>query len=206
MVFLIVHLEPVGGKRVFMRNKKTNVQRLTFGAICIALSFVLSCFICFKLPNGGTITIGSMIPIALYAYAFGPAYGIFAGLVYGLLQFLQSPYFLSWPQFICDYVLAFVCFGLVGFFGAKSRFGLDNGKIRIKPMFAGIVLAGLGRLACATVSGAVFFAEYCWEGWNVWPYSLAYNCSYIIPDVAICILILCVPAVRAALNKIMPQT
>lgn len=189
-----------------MNKTKTNIQRLTFGAICIALSFVLSYFICFKLPNEGTITIGSMIPVALFAYLFGPLYGIFAGILYGVLQFVQSPYFLSWPQFMCDYILAFAAYGLVGFFGAQSRFGLDNGKVKAAPLFAGVVVAGLGRLAAATVSGAVFFAEYCWEGWNVWPYSLAYNSSYIIPDVAICILILCIPAVRKTINKIMPQS
>ncbi len=189
-----------------MNKTKTNIQRLTFGAICIALSFVLSYFICFKMPNEGTITIGSMIPIALFAYLYGPVYGISAGLIFGILQFVQSPYFLSWPQFLCDYIFAFAGYGLVGFFGAKSRFGLDEGKLKEAPLFAGVGLAGLNRLVFSTISGAVFFAEYCWEGWNVWPYSLVYNASYIIPDVAICIIILCIPAVRKTINKIMPRS
>lgn len=195
----------LGGKRVLMTKTKNNIRRLTYGAICIALSFVLSCFVCFKMPNDGTITLGSMLPIAMFSYWFGPVYGILSGVVFGLLQFVQSPYFLSWPQFFCDYIWAFAGYGLVGFFGAHSPFGLGEDGLKERPLFAGIVVAGLSRLVAATVSGAVFFAEYCWEGWSVWPYSLVYNMSYIIPDVAICILILCLPVVRKTLNKIMPK-
>ena len=62
--------------------KKIDVRALVYGALCISLSFVLSYIKLFSMPMGGSLTLCSMLPIAMYAWAFGPAYGFTAAFAY----------------------------------------------------------------------------------------------------------------------------
>ena len=86
---------------------KWDTRTLTYGAVCVGLAYVLSFVKIFELPNGGSITAASMLPILAYGYMAGPLYGTAAGLVYFLLQLTQGVYFLSPMQFVFDYVLPF---------------------------------------------------------------------------------------------------
>ncbi|HAZ36269.1 MAG TPA: energy-coupled thiamine transporter ThiT, partial [Clostridiaceae bacterium] len=49
------------------KQKQNTTKKLTYGSICIALSFVLSYIRFFKMPQGGSITAGSMLPVMLFA-------------------------------------------------------------------------------------------------------------------------------------------
>ena len=49
-------------------RSKWSVNELVVAALCIALSFVLSYIKIYELPNGGSITPASMLPIFLFAY------------------------------------------------------------------------------------------------------------------------------------------
>ena len=91
-----------------------NARTLVYGALCVAMSFVLSYVKLFSMPQGGSITMASILPICLYAYWFGLGPGIAAGAVYGVLQFIQEPIIVHWIQPILDYLLAFACLGLAG--------------------------------------------------------------------------------------------
>ena len=71
-------------------SKKWNTRMLAFGALSIALSFVLSCIRLFRMPNGGSVTPASMLPIMLFSAAYGIGPGFMAGIVYGVLQALAS--------------------------------------------------------------------------------------------------------------------
>ena len=48
-------------------RKKWDTRALTYGAMCIALSFILSYIRLYRMPQGGSITPGSMLPLMLYA-------------------------------------------------------------------------------------------------------------------------------------------
>ena len=45
-----------------------STRRLTESALLVALAAVLSVYAVFRLPNGGSVTIGSMIPILLVSF------------------------------------------------------------------------------------------------------------------------------------------
>ena len=62
---------------------RNRTRALVYGALCVALSFVLSYIKLFSLPMGGSLTLCSMLPIAAYACVFGPAYGFAAGFAAG---------------------------------------------------------------------------------------------------------------------------
>ena len=109
-------------------KKKLTTRQLVFCAVAIALAFITSYLKIFKLPWGGSVTLCSMLFIVLIANWYGVGTGIMAGFAYGILQFIQEPYILSFFQVCCDYILAFAALGLAGLF-AKQSHGLLKGYI-----------------------------------------------------------------------------
>ena len=130
-------------------GKRMDVRALVYGALCVSLSFVLSYMKLFPMPMGGSLTFCSMLPIAMYAWAFGPAYGFTAAFAYSLLQVIQGAWIVHPVQFILDYFVAFTCLGLSSLFPQCLPLGVG--------------VAGLARYACSVLSGVVFYAEYAAE-------------------------------------------
>ncbi len=64
----------------------SKVRKMTECAMLIALGTILSYFIIFSLPMGGTITAFSQVPLILIGYRHGWKWGAFSGVVFGLLQ------------------------------------------------------------------------------------------------------------------------
>lgn len=153
-------------------------QMLALGAVCMALSSVLSLVKLFSMPQGGSVTAASMLPIVLFAYAYGAGPGLTLGAIHGLLQFILKPSFYSLPQMLLDYPIAFSLLGLAGLF-SKSK----NDHLGLS---LGTVLSCAGRLLASALSGAIFFAEYAPEGMSPMLYSLGYNASYMVPECVIC--------------------
>lgn len=173
-------------------TSKWTTKELIFGALCVALSFVLSYIKIFHMPQGGSITPASMLPIFLFAYIYGTPHGLIVAIAYGLLQMIQDAYIVHWAQAILDYVLAF---------GALSLAGLFK-----KSIIPGIIAGGFGRFLFAFLSGFIFFAEYAPEGQSPVVYSLVYQITYIIPELAICIVIAVIPAVSKTINSLRDQS
>ena len=172
---------------VTRNSKKWTTRMLANAALCIALAFVLSYIRLYKLPQGGSITLASMLPIFLFAYAYGVAPGMLVGAAYGILQFSQDAYFVHPVELLLDYPLAFALLGLAGL---ASRFSDKWG------MIPGIILGTFGRFVCAFLSGVIFFGMYAPEGQSVLVYSAVYNGFYLIPEAIICIVLAMVPQIR----------
>lgn len=153
-------------------------QALALGAVCMALSSVLSLVKLFSLPQGGSITAASMLPMILFAYAYGAGPGLSLGAIYGLLQFILKPTFYSLPQMLLDYPIAFGLLGLAGFFSKSKNVYLG--------LTLGSIASCMGRLLASALSGAIFFAEYAPEGISPMLYSLGYNAGYMVPECIIC--------------------
>ena len=178
-------------------GKKWTARMLANAALCIALSFILSYIRLYKLPQGGSITLASMLPIFMFAYAYGVGPGMLVGAAYGFLQFIQDAYFVHPVELLLDYPLAFAMLGLAGL---SAKFSDQWGII------PGIVIGTFGRFICAFISGLIFFYMYAPEGQSVLVYSIVYNGFYLIPEAIICIVLAMIPQVRKlakqlALNK-----
>ena len=155
-------------------SKKWDTKTIAFGALSIALSFVLSCVRLFRMPNGGSVTPASMLPLMLFSASFGMGPGLLAGLVYGVLQALQGGIaFLSIGQFLLDYVLAFTLLGLAGL--AKK---LPEGW----GLYCALIIAAMARVICHTLAGILFWETAPWA-------SFVYNITYLGPDTLICIVL-----------------
>ena len=159
---------------IFRNCRKWSTQMLTYGALSIALSFVLSCIRLFRMPNGGSVTPASMLPVMLFSAAFGMGPGFLAGMVYGFLQALQGGLvMMSVGQALLDYILAFTLLGLAGL--AKKlpeSWGL----------YCAIIIAALARVLCHTLAGILFWETAPWA-------SFVYNITYLGPDTVICIVL-----------------
>jgi len=176
------------------REKAASPKKLAFCAMCLALAMVASYIRLFKMPWGGSITLCSMLFIILAAYWYGPATGILVGLVYGILQFLQEPYFLTFLQVCLDYLFAFGALGIAGFFAGKKN-GLQKGYI----------FGVLGRGVFASLAGYVYRMEYMPENFPkslsaIYP--IAYNFAYLVVEAAITLIIISIPAVKSALARV----
>ena len=183
--WILVAVLLVGGLvvyRQFKSESKTvwSTRMLALGAVCMALSNVLSMIKLFDMPQGGSITPASMLPLMLFAYVYGVGPGMTVGAVYGVMQFMIEPYFLSVPQMLLDYPIAFAMVGLAGLFSKNENRALG--------LSLGVVLGSLGRFVAAVLSGVVFFAEYAGDQ-NPWVYSIGYNGAYMLPECIICVVL-----------------
>ena len=170
MVGLLIYL----AKRP-QKQGKTDVRALTYGALCMAMSFVLSYIKLYSMPLGGSVTLASMLPLLWYSNKFGVRNGLIAGAAYGLLQLIQKPEIYHWVQVLLDYPLAFAALGLAG---------------SVKNLQLGGLIGVAGRWICHILSGAIFFAEWVPEGWsNAWVYSAAYNGAYLLVELILCIVL-----------------
>ena len=179
----------LGAKKI-----KWDTRRLTIGAMCIAIAFVASCIRLFRMPQGGSITPASMLPMIMFMAACGPWQGFVVGCAYGFLQLLSSPSVIHPVQLLMDYPLAY----------GSMILGCAAMALPIKKPFQlplAVLLAGIGRLVMATLSGAIFFAEYAGDQ-NAWVYSLVYNISYLGPDTLVCMVVAAVPGMAQMVDII----
>ena len=142
-------------------------------AVFVAFSTALSFIKLFSLPQGGSVTAASMVPVLWLALRGGAKIGLFACTVYGLVQLVVEPFIVHPAQVLLDYPIAFGALGLTGFFQNRP--------------FIGINIGIAGRFLAHFVSGVVFFATYAPEGMHPIIYSAIYNGSYLLPELVVSI-------------------
>ncbi len=174
------------------KRPKWTTRMMANGALCIALAFLLSYVKLYEMPQGGSVTLASMLPIFMFAYAYGVAPGVMVGFAYGLLQFVQGGWFVHPIQFLLDYPLAFA---MLGFAGIAKKLPDAWG------MIPGIVCGTVLRFLCAFITGVFFWGEGAGEQ-NVLVYSAVYNGTYLIPETIICLVIAMIPQIRTLARQL----
>ncbi len=175
---------------LLLRKQEFTTRMLSTGALCVALAFILSCITIYRLPEGGSITPASMLPIFVFAYLYGPVPGIAAGTVFGVLQIVQGAYIVHPVQFLLDYIFPFAALGLAGLFRKEKQLPL------------GILSGAFIRFSIHVVSGVVFFYMYAPPGQNVWIYSILYNGSFMLWDTVICLAVSVIPGFSRAISRL----
>lgn len=184
----------IGGLVIFMaicmivsgRKQKWSARDIALAAMCVAMSFILSCIKLYSMPQGGSITPASFLPMVIYIAAFGPGRGLVLGCAYGLLQLIQGAYVVHPVQLLVDYPMAYGAMAL----GGLVRYIKMPRWLKLP---SAVVLGYLGRYAMAVLSGTVFFAEYA-GGQNAFVYSAVYNLSYLGFDCLVCAIVAFLPA------------
>ena len=157
-----------------LSKNRENIRALTESAILIALGTILSYIVLFRMPQGGSVTPFSMLPIMVIGVRRGLKWGLGSGFVFACLQMIRQ----FWPPptgtvegyiavVMLDYILAYTAMGLAGFFKGR-KYGL---------LYA-IPLCLIFRFLCHFISGIIVWHIYAGD-LPIWLYSLTYNGSYI---------------------------
>lgn len=168
-----------------MRSLNPRLQALCESALLLALGFVLSFLKIYQMPNGGSVTVASMLPVILIGIRWGLGWGFGSAIVFSLLQFLTGIYAIAPIALLLDYVVAYGVLGFSGLFKGK-KYGLISASI----------VCGLLRFVVHWISGATVWASTLPEGLPVWYESLLYNVSYMLPEIGFTVLValvICVP-------------
>ncbi|MGL5244353.1 MAG: energy-coupled thiamine transporter ThiT, partial [Sarcina sp.] len=128
------------------KSIKFTPKMLTTIGIAIALSTVLNMLKIYKFPQGGGITLASMIPLLLIAYMYGPLVGMLSGFVFGILSLFLDPYIMHPVQVLFDYPLPYMALGVAGFFKDKK--------------ILGAIVAIFCRFIFHFLSGVIFFGSF----------------------------------------------
>jgi thiamine transporter len=157
-----------------LRDADDNYQTkiLAEATVFIALSITLylisrTYFEFLHLPQGGSITLASMVPMLWFSLRRELRWGVEACTFYGLVKILIGGIYYP-VQIVLYYPLAFGSLGLAGAF-------------RDRPVL-GVAVGLTGRYIFHVISGLIFFQQYAWSGWNSFAYVFAYNATYIVPE------------------------
>ncbi|MCL2399655.1 MAG: energy-coupled thiamine transporter ThiT [Defluviitaleaceae bacterium] len=172
----------------------SKTKMLTIASFCTAMAFVLNQISVYRMPMGGSITPFSMLFIVLAGYLLGPLYGVLSGVALGLLDTITGAYIVHPLQYILDYILGFGALGLSGFF-RKMKFGL----------YIGYVVGVLGRFIMVFLSGYFFFYMFAGD-YHPALFSFLYNITYIGPEMIITLIVISIPAVRIAIDRMKMET
>ncbi|MBP3441529.1 MAG: energy-coupled thiamine transporter ThiT [Clostridia bacterium] len=200
-----------------------NTTKLTVCGIMVAMSTVLSFIKFSELPYGGTVTLFSFVPVLFVGYAYGPKWGLSAGIVYGVLQALfgvsGATAGFAWYQVILcamlDYIVAGAMLGLGGVFKKLIR----NPQLSFG---AGTIIACVLKYISHFLSGYILFGTYAqWffeEGGGMSygaeilgkysgntlsiVYSLIYNATFMVPETIITVIMACILISVKPLRKV----
>lgn len=156
---------------------KLDTKIITRIGIALALATILHLVKLVDLPNGaGSINLGSMVPILIISFMYGPEIGMLTGFLFGVIYLIISPYILHPIQVLFDYPLPFMAVGLAGFFKNNKLLGTTFG------MFI--------RFIFHFISGVLFFGEFAPKGWSPVLYSFIVNGSVVLGNLLVILIII----------------
>ena len=176
-----------------MRRIRFTTSMLINVALMLALTIVLHQLRIFHMPQGGSVTLGAMVPLLFLTYRYGAGIGCLAGFVYGVINLMQDAFIVHPLQVLFDYPLPYMALAIAA---------AVPGRI-----YLGAALAFTTRFLCHYISGVVFFGSYAPPDTSPYLYSLVFNATYLVPEAVICLLllrILPVPRLLAAMDQRTP--
>ena len=156
-----------------IKQVRLSVSMAASSGLMLAMAVILTAFPFYRMPNGGSVTLGGMLPLFFISFAYGPEVGMLAGFAYSLMNLVMAPYILHPVQVLFDYPLPFMALGLAGCFPRHHM--------------AGITAAVAVRLFFHFLSGVVFFGSYAPAGTSIYLYSFVTNLTFLLPNLVICL-------------------
>lgn len=152
-----------------IKQVRLSVSMAASSGLMLAMAVILTAFPFYRMPNGGSVTLGGMLPLFFISFAYGPEVGMLAGFAYSLMNLVMAPYILHPVQVLFDYPLPFMALGLAGCFPRHH------------------MAAVAVRLFFHFLSGVVFFGSYAPAGTSIYLYSFVTNLTYLLPNLVICL-------------------
>jgi thiamine transporter len=166
-------------------DTKVLVEIIVFSALSAALYAVRP----FTLPFGGSITLGSMVPVMWLSLRRGFRIGMITGAIFGGIALFEDLIFVGAANIIAtplqaalEYPIAFGVIGLTGLFRNKS---------------AAVAVAGAGFSVFIRFLIHYFVGVFVWANvysfppeWGLWLWPAVYNGSFLAVEFIICAILL----------------
>ncbi len=166
-------------------DTKVLVEIIVFSALSAALYAVRP----FTLPFGGSITLGSMVPVMWLSLRRGFRIGMITGAIFGCIALFEdlilvgAASIIATPlQAILEYPIAFGAIGLTGLFRNKSAI---------------VAVAGAGLSVFIRFLIHYFVGVFVWANvysfppeWGLWLWPAVYNGSFLAVEFIICAILL----------------
>lgn len=178
---------------LYFRRVRLTTSMIVTIALMLAMTVILHQFRLYHMPQGGSVTLGAMVPLLFLTYRYGAGIGCLAGFVYGMINLMQDAFIVHPLQVLFDYPLPYMALAIAA---------AVPGRI-----YLGAALAFVARFLCHYISGVVFFGSYAPPDTSPYLYSLVFNATYLVPEAVICLLllrILPVPRLLAAMDQRTP--
>ena len=159
-------------------SNRSIIKRITECGVLMALALALSYIKLFKMPFGGSVSIGSL-PLMLIAARYGFKTSLVCSITFGFLLVANGATILHPIQFVLDYPLAYSCISLAG---------LIKWETGLKAVTA-ITMANIVKLQIHVIAGAIFFVKNKETFKETLIASYGYNCGHLIPETIICAII-----------------
>jgi thiamine transporter len=162
-----------------------NGRAISYAAMCLAVSFVLSTIRLYRMPAGGSVVLCSMLPLVAFSVYLGVWRAAVLCVAYGFLQLAQGAWIVHPAQGALDYIVAYAALalgGLVQIVKIPEKYKLP----------AALALTGVIRWAVHVLSGMIFFASYAPDGQSPFMYSAIYN-AFLFPEVVLSIVLALIP-------------
>lgn len=180
------------------QRKTSNAKILVEGGLMVAIAIILNEFVSFHFwPNGGSVSLGGMVPILIFGYRHGMKWGILSGLAFSIVNCLLGVQYLKGltavifiGSVILDYILPFGILGLSGMF--KGKF-----QNQTKELLLGSSVVILVRYISHLLSGYILWGDLTNGVWSAIVYTFTYNSSYMIPEWIISLVILGIISTKA---------
>lgn len=143
------------------------------GTCIAALAMALS-FIPVQIGSSFAISLGQ-IPLTLYALRRGTKPALFAAFIWGILHFpLSQVYYLSVPQVLIEYPIAFTFAGFAGVTSQKLQQALINQDTGVakQQMVVGTFIGVAARYFWHFVAGVIFWGAYAL--WGLGPVAFSF--------------------------------
>jgi thiamine transporter len=170
-------------------SKRASSQTKVLAEIIVfaALSAVLYVFRPFSMPYGGSVTLGSMVPVLWLSLRRGVYPGLVAGAIFGILalpiDIALLPYSpIATPlQAVLEYPIAFAVLGLAGIFHKKP----------VTFAIAGVAISVFVKFLIHYFVG-VFIWYYIYEfpAFGQYLYPAIYNGLFLIPEFIISVIVI----------------
>lgn len=183
-----------------MSEGKFEVRVLAEIVVFAALSAVLYLVRPFTLPYGGSITLGSMVPVMWLAMRRGVYAGFVAGALFGVLALfidiilVGAANIIATPvQVFLEYPVAFAVLGLTGLFHKRQSVGFAIAGVALSIFVKFMIHYLVGAFIWVTVYA--FPPEW---GQFLWP--AIYNGSFLLVEFIISAIIMAVLVKRGTLK------
>lgn len=152
----------------------------------MAASLAISTIKIFRLPSGGSVSLGC-VPLIILAARHGFLTGLLCGFLQGCLVAAISPTIIHPIQFLLDYPLAYSCMGLAGLIDWNSD---ESNFINALKAVTATTAAYFCRMLMHVIAGTVFFSS--GKGFEeALVFCFTYNLGHILPETILCGIFAC---------------